>query len=355
MTLATPGPPTSRTPSPAAPSPAALMSVVTGARAARILYAADHLDVFSTLAERAATPAELAERLGLRPDATADLLATLAGLGLLERDGPRYRGTPVTDFFLARSSPGYLGGFLEFCRTVLDPAFDGLAHTLRTGESVNTAAGDGDPFRPHYDDSAARDAFLAAMDTLSRPLAVLLSGLDWSGQTDVVDVGGARGDLAARLANAQPHLRVSVFDLPQVAPAAHAHLAALQRAGVARADTVSFVAGDFFTDPLPTADAVIFGHVLHNWDRDARVELLRAAFRALRPGGRVLIYDPLLNPENPAYAAALSSLNMRVWTAGGSEYTEAEATDWLHNAGFVDVGAQPLGPNDILLTAVKRG
>ncbi|MEU4742606.1 methyltransferase, partial [Actinosynnema sp. NPDC023658] len=327
---------------------AVVLELAAGVRKARVLFVAAGLGVFTALAEGEASADELCARLGLHPGAVRDFLHALVALGLLERHAGRYRNSPVADAHLVPGRPGYLGGFLRFLDEVLHPAWDGLAESLRTGQPHNSAARDGNPYSLHHD-PAERTSFLDAMDVLNAPAGARLARLDWSGYRSFVDVGGARGTLAVRLVEAHPRLTAAVFDLPEVEADFDRHVAS---SGLA--DAIRFVPGDFFTDPLPAADVLIFGHVLHNWPVERRRLLLRKAYEAVAPGGAVLVHDPMLDEANPRPAAALAGLNMLVWSSGGSEYTPDECRRWMADAGFSPITATPLGPAGTLVVGHKR-
>ncbi|GAA2613526.1 methyltransferase [Dactylosporangium fulvum] len=327
------------------PTPQPVLHIASGHRTARLLSVARELDLFTLLSARPMTSHELADRLALDAGATRDLAHALVGLGLLERDGTgRYRTTPVATRYLDTNGPHYIGGFLDFLDRQLNPAWDLLIERLRPGGGPASA----DPYRPLYADETGRTAFLEAMDVINTPHGHQLSGeLDWSGVDEVLEVGGARGNLSAILAGRHPRLRATVFDLPELAEPCRRHVEALGLGG-----RVRFHAGDFFTDDLPAgADVVIVGHVLHNWPDPVRRMLVGKAFAALRPGGQVLIYDAMVEDERPAFGNALVSIDMRVWSAGGSEYTPQECTEWLREAGFVDVRQHPIGASSLVLRA----
>jgi 8-O-methyltransferase len=287
------------------PSVGEIMSILTGYWQAKSLLTAVEADLFTRLSEVPTTAEVLSERLGYRMPGARDLFLTLTGMGLLETDNGKFRNSPVADRFLVRGRPGFIGGYLDFCRNELNPAWDGLADSLRTGKPQNDAAISGNPYHKMYENEEATQAFLDSMDLFNTPLSRRLGVLDWSGYRSFVDVGGARGNTAHHLVETNPHLTGTVFDLPVLEAAFTTHMN-----GLDAANAVSFQGGDFFTDPLPEADVLIFGHILHNWGREDRRHLLRAAYRAVRPGGAVLVYDPMVNNGTPPLYAALASLSM---------------------------------------------
>ncbi|WP_245880779.1 methyltransferase [Streptomyces zhaozhouensis] len=117
---------------------------------------------------------------------------------------------------------------------------------------------------------------------------------------------------------------------------------------------MAFHGGDFFKDPLPEADVLIFGHVLHNWSTEDRRTLLRYAYEAVRPGGAVIVYDPMVSDSKPPLYATLAALSMLVWSAGGGEYAVGECHTWLREAGF---RPETVGPentaDDVLIIGHK--
>jgi hypothetical protein len=141
-----------------------------------------------------------------------------------------------------------------------------------------------------------------------------------------------------------------VFDLPQMQPFFDRHIAALGVAG-----RVRFRAGDFFLDPLPRAEVLIIGHVLHDWTPAERRALVAKAFGALPPGGSLLVYDRMLDEEPTDVANLVISLSMLLTTPGGAEYTVAECRAVLADVGFVAVSDCGLGTHDTLVVGRKDG
>ncbi|MEU2723396.1 methyltransferase [Streptomyces smyrnaeus] len=323
----------------------ALAQLGLGFAASKLLLSALELGVFTALAETAdgtAEAEELRAALGLHPRAAADFFDALTAVGLLERRYGRYRNTEAAQRHLVRG-PDYQGGFLEGAGFVLYPAWGRLTEALRTGKPQ--AEGD---FEAMLSDPHARRMFLAMQDSLSQPLiGQLLDALDWSGYTTLTDVGGARGNLAARVVRARPGLSATVFDRPQNAEPCAEHTGDL---GVA--DRVGFTGGDFFTDPLPPADVLVIGHVLADFSRDERRTLIEKAYAAVHDGGALLVYDPM-NGDTPELASLIASLHMLVMTPAGAGYHPDHCAGWMEQAGFTEVTSRPLPLGNTLLTARK--
>ncbi|WP_430790377.1 methyltransferase [Actinoplanes sp. G11-F43] len=309
------------------------------------LLTAAELDLFTALRDGPETEQELCRRTGLHGRGARDFLQLLVRLGLLTCTGGRYANTADTARHLVAGEPGYLGGFLRGARSNLYPVWGSLTDTLRTGRPQSSP----DSFTAMLDDPAALRRYAGMMDGTLRPLVpLLLDAVDWAAHHDVLDVGGCRGALVAAVAERHPTVAGHVFDLPQLGPVLAEHMAA---SGLT--DRVTFHAGDFRTDPLPAADLIVFGHVLHNWDRGQRSALVRSAFRALRPGGLLVVHDRMLDPADPGVGNLVASLTMALVTEEGGEYPVAELEETARSAGFASVSARPLGHDETLVCCHK--
>jgi SAM-dependent methyltransferase len=329
----------------APPELAPVADLGLGFASAKILLTALEFGLFTTLAGGGRTEPELRAELGLHGRGCADFLNALVAMGVLERDGEAYRNAPVAARHLVRG-PGYSAGFLEGANFVLYPAWGGLSSALRTGAPQNS-----DDFEDMLSDPQRQRMFLSMMDSLSGPLAPdLASAIDWSGLRTVTDVGGARGNMVSLLLREHDHLSGVVFDRPQNADACAEHTAAL---GVG--ERVSFVGGDFFADELPAADVLVIGHVLADFSVEQRKSLVQKAFRAVRPGGAFLVYDPMPDDARPDLASLVASLHMLVMSPAGSGYQPSECAGWMRDAGFVSTSERVLSLGNTLVVGRKAG
>ena len=319
--------------------------------ASKTLLSAIEMGVFTELAQGAEPIDALATRVGLHPRSSRDFLDTLVALGFLQRDGDRYANTPDTDLFLDRKKPSYVGGILEMANHRLYPFWGRLTDALRSGLPQNEIR-DGGPglFEVLYSDPARLKEFLISMSGLSRGANMTIArALPWANHRTFVDVGTAQGDLAVQIALANPHLRGVGFDLPAVAPVFEDYTAAM---GVA--DRVTFQPGDFFAQDLPKADVVLMGHILHDWDLATKQMLVRKAFEALPAGGALVVYDAIIDDDRSKNAFGLMmSLNMLIETPGGFDYTGADCTGWMREAGFSSARVEPLVGPDSMVVGIK--
>jgi hypothetical protein len=148
------------------------------------------------------------------------------------------------------------------------------------------------------------------------------------------------------LARAHPHLSLIGFDLPPVRPVFEAFA---QENGLL--GRVRFHPGDFFEDPLPAADVIILGHILHDWDLDQKLTILAKVFHTLPRGGAVVVYDAIIDDARRENAfGLLMSLNMLIETSGGFDYTGADCQSWMRQVGFTDTRVEQLvGPDSMVI------
>ncbi|MFF4156513.1 methyltransferase [Streptomyces sp. NPDC001678] len=328
--------------------PDALLRIASGFMTSKVLLTATTLGLFTELADRPLTADELRARLALHPRSAHDFLDTLAALGLLERVDGTYANTPATDRYLVRGKPTYLGGFLEMSDARMYELWGRLEAALRTGDPQNEIkSGDEDIYATLYADPERLAVFQQAMTGLSMgSVLALVDAIDWSPHRTVADIGCAEGFLLTQLLRRHPHLRGTGFDLADAAPGFQRRLA---DSGLT--DRLAFRSGDFFTEPLPQADVLIFGHILSSWDLSTGRMLLRKAHEALPHGGIVVIYETLLDDDRRENVdGLLMSLTMLLETPGGFEYTGADCRGWLADAGFRESRVQHLaGPESMVI------
>jgi hypothetical protein len=323
------------------------MQTATAFWASKTLLTAVEFDLFTTLSGRSMTADELGEALGVHPRGRFDFFDALVALGFLERegDGPdgRYRNTPATAAFLDKGSPSYIGGMPEMLNARLFGFWDGLGEALRTGEPQNEIKHTGKPmFEALYADQARLGQFLEAMTGFQAAnFQLLAERFDFGRYETVTDVGGALGLLSCVVGAEHPHLRFTTFDLPPVAPLAERHV---ERVGMD--DRVAVVSGDFFQDPLPPADVVTMGNILHDWDLDGKRTLIRKAYDALPEGGAFVAIENLIDDARRENAfGLLMSLNMLIEFGDAFDYTFADFQGWGREVGFTRFDVLPLaGP-----------
>lgn len=333
------------------PRPDHILQVGLGFWASKTLLSAVEMEVFTELAKHPEDLETLRGRLGLHSRSARDFFDALVALKFLERRDGRYYNTPSTDFFLDKRKPSYIGGILEMANHRLYPFWGHLTTALRTGLPQNEIRdGSPNPFEALYAEPARLKEFLKAMTGVSHAANLAIAQkFPWSKYRSAVDVGTAQGDLITQVALAHPHLEGVGFDLPEVAPIFEEYIEINRLSG-----RVKFVPGSFMEQPLPKADVIMMGHILHDWNLEVKQMLVRKAYDALPPDGAFIVYESIIDDDRSRNAfGLLMSLNMLIETADGFDYTGADCSQWMKQAGFSEVRVQHLVGPDSMVIGVK--
>jgi SAM-dependent methyltransferase len=317
----------------------------------KTLLSAIGMGLFTEIGERKVHLDEISQRLGLHGRSARDFLDALVALGMLEREGSHhFANTPATAQFLDRRKPQYIGGMLEMCDKRLYRYWADLSEGLRTGAPQNEAKSGGDLFDQIYKDSNSLKGFLQAMTGLSLPAAQAIAHkFEWKKYKSFIDVGCAQGGLPVVIARAHPLLKGIGFDLPVVKPIFEEYVEAN---GLEK--RLSFAHGDFFKHPLPKADVVIMGHILHDWNLEEKTMLIKRAYEAVPAGGAFIVFEALIDDERRQNAfGLLMSLNMLIETRGGFDYTGADCCHWMKDAGFKKTRVEHLSGPDSMVIGYK--
>lgn len=331
----------------AKPSPEKLLALGLSFWNAKALLSAVELGVFDALADGPADLPTLTKKLGLHTRSARDFLDALTAMKLLKRENGVYANTPETELFLVRARPSYVGGLLEMANARLYASWGNLTEALKTGERQSENKEEGDLFGALYADPDRLRGFLAAMSGVSAGAArAIAEKFSWRDYKTFVDVGAAQGMVPVTLAGAHPHLSGAGFDLAAVGPIFSDFVAANNLS-----DRLQFFPGDFFTDPLPKADVIVMGHILHDWDLAQKRQLLAKAYEALPDGGALIVYEALIDDDRSENAfGLLMSLNMLIETAGGFDYSGADCQGWMKDAGFAKTRVEHLvGPDSMVI------
>jgi ketosteroid isomerase-like protein len=335
---------------PAELTPERIMQLGFGFWSSKTLLSAVELGVFTELAKGPLDGRRLAERLGLHPRSYRDFFDALVALGMLERRRDVYANTAETDFLLDRAKPSYVGGLLEMGNARLYSCWGALTEALRTGRPQSEAKDAANPFDALYSDPNGLQAFLQAMTGVSVGTAkAIAQKFPWDRYKSFIDIGAAQGATPVQVALAHAHLSGGGYDLPAVGPIFEAYVKSF-----GLSDRLRFHPGNFFTDALPSADVLIMGHILHDWNLEEKRMLIAKAYAALPPGGALLVYEALIDDERRQNAfGLLMSLNMLIETPGGFDYTGADCSAWMRAAGFRETRVEHLLGSDSMVVGIK--
>jgi hypothetical protein len=328
-----------------------ILQLGLGFWASKTLLTAVELGLFTELAKGAMSGEAIGERLNLHPRSTRDFLDALVSLRMLERDAEGlYSNTPESNTFLDKTKTSYLGGMLEMANARLYPFWGSLTEALKTGRPQNEAKSGGNFFEALYADPQRLENFLSAMTGLSLGAArAIAEKFPWSDYRNFIDIGGAQGGLPVQVALAHPHLTGGIFDLPAVGPVFEKYVARHNLS-----ERLRFYPGDFFNDQLPTADVLVMGHILHDWNLEEKRMLLQKAFDALPSGGALIVFEALIDDDRRENTLGLlMSLNMLIETPGGFDYTGADCTRWMKEVGFRQTRVEHLVGPDSMVVGIK--
>ena len=316
--------------------PAYIMQTATGFWASKTLLTAVELDLFTTLGDGAMTASQLGDSLGLHPRGTYDFFDALVALKFLIRDGDgpegKYRNTPETAAFLNKQSPTYIGGLPDMLNSRLYGFWNDLGTALKTGKPQSEVKHRGKPiFEELYSDGARLGEFLDAMTGFQAAnFQQLAEKFDFSKYRTVGDVGGALALLSRIIGARHGHLTFTSFDLPEVALHAQKHIDA---AGMT--NRIKVVKGDFFKDDLPIADVITMGNILHDWNLEKKMILIKKAYDALPEGGALIAIENIIDDARRENAfGLLMSLNMLIESGDAFDYTGENFREWCSEVGF---------------------
>lgn len=315
----------------AEPTPSLLIDLASGLWRTQTLSAAIETGVFEALAADAASASELATRLRIGERPAEILLTACTALGLLEQRDGRYRNSAVADHYLVPGRPDYFGDYVQMVVRYTAPGWMRAADAVRTDAPSKPLP---DPDRNMFAEGNRPQFFWNGLYTFSALTARRMAeAVDLSGVRRILDVGGGAGATLIELCRRNPHLSGTVLDLPHVCDLARQRIDAAGMSG-----RIGTAAVDFFTDPLPAGhDAVLLSMILHDWNETQNRQILTACLDALPAEGIVLISELLVaDDKSGPVDAALMSMNMLVGT-WGRNYTAAEYTGWLREAGCVHV------------------
>lgn len=312
-------------------SPETLLGLAFGHAAARALHVVAELGVADHLDDEPRDVKALASDVAADPDALARLLRVLEMHGAFVRTGTAAWAHTETSRLLRTDHPRSVRAFARMAGSAFGwDSFTGLQHSARTGEPgicLLEPAG-WTAFLQQRPDEA--DVFHAAMTAKAHgDVMGALAAHDFSQHRRVVDVAGGHGHLLRAVLAAHPHVEGVLFDLPEVA------------AQVPAQERLEVVAGDFFRDPLPAADAYVLMNVVHDWDDAASVRILEAVAAAGRPSGATVLLLEGVLPEGPTphWSKVLDVVMLAI--TGGRERTLPEYDALLSAAGLELVGVTP--------------
>jgi hypothetical protein len=307
-----------------------MLRMTNAFQVSQAIHVAATLGIADLLEDESRSMDDLAEATGTHAPTLYRLLRALASVGVFaETPDGRFGLTPLAEY-LRTDAPGSLRAWaMQVGQPYFWASWGHLLHSVRTGESAfpelhGTTAWEYRAAHPEED-----AIFNAAMTSLSAGVVeAVVQSYDFSGISVLADVGGGEGGLLAAILAANPGLRGVLFDQSHVVATAGA---LLERAGVA--DRCEVIGGSFFEAVPAGADAYLLKSIVHDWDDNVVIEILRTCRKAIAGTGRLLVVEPIIRPGNEPDSAKFSDLNMLVML-GGRERTADDFGRLYAEAGF---------------------
>jgi ubiquinone/menaquinone biosynthesis C-methylase UbiE len=311
------------------PPPMAMLQLISGFWISRCIYVTAKLGIPDLLNDGPKTAEELAAATNTHPQSLFRLLRALAAVNILTVEGGRFGNTPVSETLRA----GIPGSLRAFAMTELGeehyPAWGELLHSVRTGEIAFDKAF-GEPiwefFGKHPENA---QIFNDAMSGVTgQATEAMHAAYQFEGIKTIVDVGGGHGALIISILERNPDMRGILFDAPVVIDGAEA---AMKTSDIA--DRCQLVDGDFFQSVPQGGDAIIMKWIIHDWNDEQSIAILKNCYRALPENGKLILVEAVVPAGNEPHFSKFIDLNMLVMT-GGRERTEAEFRQLYEAAGF---------------------
>lgn len=310
------------------PPEAQLAEMLSGLWLWWMLYVVAERGVADLLADGPQTSVELAQAAGLHEPSLYRLLRSLTGFGVFTEESPRrFALTPLSST-LKTGDPS-AGRELVLTQQWVSRAVAELPRVVASGETGMQLAFGMPVFEyltQHPQESADFNRTMIAFAAAELP--AVAEAYDFSGVHRIVDVGGGTGALLATVLGRYPLVSGVLFDRPSVIDEAHA---TLTEHGVT--ERCEVVGGDFFESTLPSGDVYLMSHIVHDWDDDRCVAILRNCRKTIDPEGRLLLIEMVLPPGDEPHPAKMFDMYMLVLSAG-MERTAEEYGELLHRGGF---------------------
>lgn len=311
-------------------SPTALLEMGLSFWIGRALYAMAKLGIADQIGPEGRSAGDLAQATGCHAPSLYRAMRLLASVGVFDEVATgTFKLTPLGHFLRADAAMSQRATMIMLGEPWHWSCWGEVLHSIRTGEPAIVKTTGKRMFEYFATDREAFQVFHATMMSFAAPThAATVPVYDWGSLQTLTDVGGGLGSHLALILEANPRLRGTVYDLPEVAANAKRLLASR-----GLGERSAAVAGDFFAEVPAGSRGYLLSHILHDWYDEDASRILRNIRRAMPQDGRLLIVETVIPPGNAPSLGKLFDLEMLV-LVGGKERTEEEYRDLLRRSGF---------------------
>ena len=312
------------------PPPLVMMQMLSGYVVSQAIYVVAKLGIADHLKDGPKSSDELAKIVGADARSLYRVLRSVSSLGVFaETSEKNFALTPLAEL-LRTDVPGSLHAMAVWMNEPFHwRVYEEMLHSVKTGELAFKHVLGMEPFPYFVQNPDVAKIFDNAMTSFSLLTApAVTAAYDFSSIKKIVDVAGGHGLLLSTILKANPHLKGVLFDMPTVIEGAGR---LMEEAGVA--DRCERVAGDFFKEVPAGGDAYIMKHIIHDWDDERSLVILRNCHRAMVAGGKLLLVEIVIPPGNEPSFGKVMDIEMML-LPGGMERTEAEYRELFAAAGF---------------------
>lgn len=310
------------------PPPIQMLQIVSGFWVARCVYVLAKLGIADLIKDAPKTTDELATATGTHGPSLFRVLRALASVGVITQDSNSFGGTPLSQTLC--SGPGSMRAF---AMTELGeehyPAWGELLHSVRTGGIAFDKAF-GEPcwefFRKNPENAQIFNDAMSGMT--AQAIEAIHAVYDFAGINTIVDVGGGHGGLITGILKKNPSMRGILFDAPPVIAGAKSHV---EESGLD--DRCQLIEGDFFKAVPEGGDAIVMKWIIHDWNDEQSVAIMKSCHRALPTNGKLILIEAVVPATAEPHFSKFIDLNMLVVT-GGRERTEEEFQKLYEASGF---------------------
>jgi hypothetical protein len=327
----------------------AITQMMMGYFVSQSLYTVTKLGIPDLLANGPENVTELAQKSGSYEDYLYRILRMLAKTGVFKQLPDRTFQLTDMGHLLRSDVSNSMRPMILMTGSEHYQAWGALFDCVKTGKRPFETVYGMNVFEYFEKHPEAGELFNDAMSSLVRNShSAVIEHYDFSPFNTLVDIGGGHGLLLSMILTRYPNLKGILFDLPHVVKGA---TDTFEQAGIT--DRCEIQSGDFFKAVAAGGDVYIMSHIIHDWNDEACITLLKNTHQAMTDNGKLLLVETVIQGENAPIAGEMMDLNMLVMTPGGRERTEEEYRTLLEKAGFRLERIIPTDCNHSIIESVK--